>query len=185
MITTSDIKNGINIEVDGNYCTVIWFQHHKPGKGGAVVRVKLKNIHTGTIIDRTFKSGEKLRDVRFERKKKQFLYKETDTYYFMDIENYEQSELGKEMVGENALFLKENMEVFLLWLEDKIIGLELPNNVELKVTYTEPGIKGDTVSGATKPATLETGAKIKVPLFIKIGDLIRIDTRTMEYVERA
>lgn len=184
MITTSDFKNGLNIEVDGGYYTVAWFQHHKPGKGGAILRVKLKNLHTGAIIDRTLKSGEKFRELTLERKKKQFLYRDGEVFHFMDMETYDQIELRPDMIGENEKYLIENMEIYVLWLEEKIIGLELPNAVNLKVEYTEPGIKGDTVSGTLKPAKLETGAEVRVPLFINIGDIVRVDTRTGDYVGR-
>jgi len=185
MVDTADFKNGLNIEVEGDFFTVVWFQHHKPGKGGAVVRVKLKNLHTGSTIERTFKSGVKFREVSLERKKKQFMYTDGQKYHFMDMESYDQLEVDEDMLGENRYFLKENMEVYFLWLENKIIGIELPTSVELKVTYTEPGIKGDTVNSVMKQADMETGAKIKVPLFVNIGDVIRVDTRTGEYIERA
>ncbi|MFH1282988.1 MAG: elongation factor P [bacterium] len=185
MITTGDFRNGLNIEVDNDFYTVVWFQHHKPGKGGAVLRVKIKNIHTGAITERTFKSGERFREVNLERKREQFLYRDGDIFHFMNMETYDQIELGLDTVGENAVFFKENMEVSLLMLEDKIIGLELPNSVDLKVEYTEPGIKGDTVNNVLKQAELETGVQIKVPLFINIGDIVRVDTRTREYIGRA
>ena len=185
MIDTAEFKNGLNISVDNAFFTIIWFQHHKPGKGGAMVRVKMRDIKTGTIIERTFKSGEKFKEVNLNRSKKQFLYKDGNAYHFMDLETYEQIELYKDIVGDNEFFLKENMEVFVLWLDEIIIGLELPNSVELSVKYTEPGIKGDTVSSTMKPAQLETGIQVKVPLFVNIGDVIRVDTRTGEYIERA
>jgi len=185
MVETSDFRNGLHIEAEGDFYTIIWFQHHKPGKGGAVVRVKLRNIHTGAILERTFKSGERFREVNLDRRKKQFLYKDGTVFHFMDMQTYEQIELQADMVGDNALFLKDSMEIYILWLEEKIIGIELPNTVELAVTYTEPGLKGDTATGTTKPATLETGVEVRVPLFINIGDVLRVDTRTASYIERA
>ena len=184
MIDTADFKNGLNFEAEGNFYTVVWFQHHKPGKGGAMVRVKLKDLHTGSITERTFKSGVKFREVSLERIKKQYLYKEGDVYHFMDLDTFDQIELRPDMIGENANFLIDDMEVEFLLLEDKIIGLQLPSSVILKVVYTEPGMKGDTVNNVMKPAELHTGAKIKVPLFVNIGDKIKVDTRTGEYLER-
>ena len=185
MISTSDFKNGLHIEWAGEPYTIVWFQHHKPGKGGAIMRVKLKNIHTGSLVDRTFKSGEKFRDIIVENRRVQYLYADNSVYHFMDMNTYEQLELGSDMVGENNHFLRENMEMYIVSCEGRIIGIELPSSVELKVTYTEPGVKGDTVNRVMKPAKLETGTEIKVPNFINVDDVVRIDTRTGEYVERA
>jgi len=184
MITTAGFRNGLNIEVENEPYTIIWFQHHKPGKGGAVMRTKLKNIHTGAIIERTFKSGEKFKELTIEKKKKQYLYHDAGTYYFMDLETYEQFPLEEKILGESKKFLKENSEIEVLYLEGKVIGIQLPLTVDLRVVSTVPGIRGDTVSNVTKPATLETGMVVQVPLFIEEGDLVRINTETGEYLER-
>jgi elongation factor P len=185
MITTADVKNGQNMMVDGEPYTVIWFQHHKPGKGGAMLRTKMRHLRSGAIIERTFKSGEKFEEVNVERRKKQFLYSDNEGFHFMDVKTYDQIQLPKSNIGDSAFYLKENVEVDAIYLDDEFLTIELPINVELKVVHTVPGIKGDTVSSTMKPATVETGAEIAVPLFIKEGDVIKIDTRTGEYVERA
>ena len=183
-ISTSDISNGVNLEIDGQLFTVVWFQHHKPGKGGAIVRLKLKNIRTGAIIERTVRSGEKFKEVNLDRKKMQFLYKEGDAFHFMDTQTYEQISLDEEHLGSGAKFLQDNMEADVLFYGAEVMGVSLPNAVELKVTYTEKGLKGDTISSTLKPATVETGAVVQVPLFVDIGDTIKIDTRTGEYLGR-
>lgn len=185
MISTGDFRNGMSIEYEENIYSIVEFQHHKPGKGGAIVRTKLKNLHTGAVINKTFRSGEKVERAIIEKEKKQFLYKDGDMYYFMDTKTYEQVPLDVELLGEGVKFLKENLEIELLKHKNSIIGVELPNFVDLKVTYTEPGLRGDRVSSTNKPATLETGAVVQVPLFIEIGDVLRIDTRTGEYIQRA
>jgi len=184
MITTADFRNGLNIEVEGEPYQVVWFQHHKPGKGGAMIRTKLKNLHTGAIIEQTFKSGEKFKELVLEKRKKQYLYHDGETYYFMDLENYEQFPLDEKILGENKRFLKENSEIEVFYLEEKIIGIQLPLTADLKVVATVPGIRGNTVSNVMKPATLETGAVVQVPLFIEEGDTVRINTETDEYLER-
>jgi elongation factor P len=184
MITTADFRNGANILIDGEPYTIVWFQHHKPGKGGAVMRTKIKHLRTGAIIEKTFKSGEKFPEVSVEKRKKQFLYADGPECHFMDTTTFEQITVPKERLGRNALFLTENLEVNAVYLDDEFLDIELPINVELRVTHTVPGYKGDTVSNVMKPATLETGAEVGVPLFVKEGDKIRIDTRTGEYVER-
>lgn len=184
MIGISDFKNGTVFENEGTIYQVLWFQHHKPGKGGAVMRTKIRNVRTGAIIEQTFKSGEKFKELELVRKKKQFLYAEGEQYIFMDMENYDQISVPKEKIGEMAKFLKENAEVEALYVGEEFLGIALPANVELKVVRTVPGVRGDTVSNVTKPATVETGAEVFVPLFIKEGDTIRIDTNTGEYVER-
>ncbi len=184
MISTADFRNGMFIEYDSSVYSIIEFQHHKPGKGGAIVRTKLKDVHSGAIINKTFRAGEKVERAFIERQKKQFLYRTGDTYYFMDSETYEQVPLDIKNLGENVKFLKDNLEIEVLIWKDSIVGIELPTFVELKVTYTEPGLRGDRVSGASKPSTLETGAVVQVPLFIEIGDILRIDTRTGEYIQR-
>ncbi|MCB4791718.1 MAG: elongation factor P [Elusimicrobia bacterium] len=185
MISTSDIKNGANIFVEKQPCTVIWFQHHKPGKGGAMLRTKLKNLRTGAIVERTFKSGERFDEVDVEQRKKQYLYADNDNFYFMDAETYEQIGFPKEKMKLEGSYLTENLEVTALYLEGELVNITLPLSVVLTVTGTVVGAKGDTVSGATKPATVETGLEVMVPLFIKEGDKIRVDTRTGEYLERA
>lgn len=183
-IDTSDFRNGLNIKVGNEIYTVIWFQHHKPGKGGAVMRTKLKNIRSGVIIERTFKAGEKFDLIEIERRKKQYLYSAGENLVFMDMHTYEEIQLSKKQLGEIIKFMKENVEVDGLYIGDEFLGIELPTFVDLEVTHTEPGIRGDTVSNVTKPAILETGAEVEVPLFVNIGDVIKIDTRTGEYVER-
>ncbi|MFC1546315.1 elongation factor P [bacterium] len=184
MISTSDISNGVNLKIDNQIYTVIWFQHHKPGKGGAIVRLKLKNLRTGAIIERTVRSGEKFEKAALERKKMQYLYHDGEHYHFMDTSSYEQVTIDTNHLGDNIKFLKDEMEVDVVVYEHEILGIQLPNSVELRVTYTEKGLKGDTVSGTLKPATVETGVEIMVPLFIEIDDIIRIDTRTGEYLQR-
>lgn len=183
-VDTSDFKNGLNIKVEDEIYTVIWFQHHKPGKGGAVMRTKLRNIRSGAIIERTFKAGEKFESVDLERKKKQYLYSAGENLVFMDMETFEEIQVPKSKLGGQVRFLKENVEVEGLYIGDELLGIELPTFVELEVTHTEKGVRGDTVSNVMKPAVVETGAEIEVPLFIDIGDVVKIDTRTGEYVER-
>jgi len=184
MISTSNFKNNLNILVDREPYQIIWFQNHKPGKGGAVMRVKLKHLKKGSIIERTFKSGEKFKVLTITRQKKQFLYKEGKNYNFMDINTYEQVTISQEILGESINFLKENLEVNTIYLESELIGIELPIIMVMTIKEADPGIKGDSVSNMTKIAKLETGTSIRVPLFIKEGDKIKVDTRTGEYVER-
>jgi len=163
---------------------VIDFQHVKPGKGAAFVRSKLRNIKTGTIVERTFRAGEKIPRARLDKREMQYLYNSGDEYVFMDNQSFEQVTLSKELLGDGLKYLKENMNINIAMYQGEIIGLELPNFVELQVIDTEPGIKGDTASGASKNATLETGAVVQVPLFVNVGDVLRIDTRTGLYIER-
>lgn len=184
MISTGDFKNGTLFESEGAIYQVVWFQHHKPGKGGAVMRTKIKNVRTGSTIDQTFKSGEKFKEVSMQRKKKQYLYSDEKSCTFMDVETYDQISILKEKIEDLLKFLKEGIEVDALYLGEEFLSLDLPASVELKVVQTVPGIKGDSVSNMTKPATVETGAELSVPLFIKEGDSIRVDTRTGEYVAR-
>ncbi len=184
MISTSDISNGINFKMDGNIVSVIWFQHHKPGKGGAMVRLKLKNLRTGAITETTVKSGEKFEEVVLDKKKMQYLYKEDQNFVFMDNDSYEQITVPSDHIGDSEKFLQDNMEVDVLFYKDEILGVELPSTVILEVVYTEQGLKGDTATSATKIAKLETGAEINVPLFVNIGDKLKIDTRTGEYIQR-
>lgn len=184
MISTSDFRNGLNILVDGEPYQITWFQNHKPGKGGAVMRVKLRHLKKGGTIERTFKSGEKFEALSVTRQKKQFLYKEGEKYNFMDMNTYEQISVEPEFLGDMVKFLTENLEVEAVYLENEIIGIDLPIIMEMTIAEAEPGVKGDSVSNMTKMAKLETGADIRVPLFIKEGDRIKVDTRTGEYVER-
>ena len=185
MISAGDFRNGITFELDGNVVQVIEFQHVKPGKGAAFVRTKYKNVITGAVVERYFNPTDKYPTAYIERKDMQYLYSDGDLYYFMDMETYEQQPIDSSKLGPAFQFVKENMEVKVLSYKVKVFGVEPPNFVELEVTETDPGFKGDTATNATKPATLETGAEIKVPLFINQGDMIRIDTRTGEYMERA
>lgn len=184
MATSNDFHNGMVIRKDGKLYVVVDFLHVKPGKGGAFVRSKLKEVRTGRVLDVTWRAGEKVDDVRLERHKAQFLYAD-DLYHFMKLDNYEQLALPADVVGEDkARFLKEGAEVEMLIDGADPVIVELPNFVELRVVKTEPGMKGDTVSGGSKPATTETGAVVQVPLFINEGETLRIDTRTGEYVSR-
>lgn len=184
MYSTADFRKGLKIEWEGKPYLIVDFQHVKPGKGGAFVRTKLKNMISGRVIDQTFRSGEKVGIPDLEEKEMQYLYREGDQFVFMDNDTYDQVYLTREQIGEQAQFLQENINIKLLYFKKEPIGLELPNFVELTVTATEPGIKGDTATGGNKPATLETGAVIQVPLFVSEGDRIRVDTRTGEYLER-
>lgn len=184
MISTNNLKNGMVIDLDGSLYSIVEFQHVKPGKGGAFVRTKLKNVKTGAVIDRTFRAGEKLEDVRLENRKMQYLYSDGDILHFMDNESYEQIELNKDMIGDGLKYLKEGMSCDIAMHEAEAIGVEVPMHVELEVIETDPGLKGDTASGGTKPAKLETGAVVQVPLFIEVGEKIRVDTRTNSYITR-
>ncbi|MBW8064350.1 MAG: elongation factor P [Nitrospira sp.] len=184
MISTADFRNGARLELGGAPYYIVEFQHVKPGKGGAFVRTKLKNYKTGNVIDRTFRSGERFKEPNLEDREMQFLYAAGDTYTFMDTENFEQFPYEKKQLGDNADLLKENMVVKILLHEQEPIAVELPIFIELKVRDTEPGVRGDTASGGTKPAVVETGAVVKVPLYLEVGEVIKIDTRTREYVER-
>ena len=184
MADTTDFRNGFTMLIDGEIFSIAEFQHVKPGKGSAFVRTKLKNMKTGAVLDRTFRSGDKVEDVRLEKREMQYLYSEGDLYHFMDLDTYDQTPVSKEVIGEQAGLLKESNNAFLLTAREEIIGVDLPNFVSLEVTHTEPGIKGDTATGAVKSATLETGFVVQVPLFINQGDVLKIDTRTGDYVER-
>ena len=185
MISAGDFRNGVTIEFEGNIYQIIEFQHVKPGKGAAFVRTKLKNIISGGVVEKTFRPTEKCEKAHIERKDMQYLYNDGDLYYFMDTETWEQIPINKSVLGDNFKFVKENMVCKVLSYKGNVFGIEPPNFVELKVTKTDPGFKGDTATNATKPATLETGAEIKVPLFIDEGEVIQIDTRTGEYMGRA
>ncbi len=185
MVVAGDFKNGVTFEMDGNVLQVLEFQHVKPGKGAAFVRTKLRNVITGAVVEKTFNPTDKFENAYVERKDMQYLYSDGDLYYFMDMETYEQLPIGEDKLSDNFKFVKENMMCKVISYKGNVFGVEPPMFVELEVTDTEPGFKGDTATGASKPATLETGAQIKVPLFINIGDVLRIDTRTGEYLERA
>ncbi len=184
MYETSEIRKGLKIEIDGDPYAVVDFQFVKPGKGNAFTRCKIKNLITGAVLDRTYRSGEKLKEAQLEEHTMQFLYQDDSGFHLMDQTSYEQVAVPTKTVGDMAAFLREGLVVQVLFFQERPIGLTLPNFVELTVADTEPGVKGDTVSGARKPATLETGAVINVPLFIERGEKLRVDTRTGEYVER-
>ena len=185
MISTADFKNGMTIELEGKLYEIVFFQHVKPGKGGAFVRTKLKGLQNGRLLDKTFRAGEKVNRAILDEREMQYLYREDNLFHFMNMEDYEQSVINEEQLGEQVKFLKENMMITVLTHRGNLIGMKIPLFVELKVTGTEPGVRGDTASGGSKPATLETGATVQVPLFINNGDLVRVDTRTGKYVERA
>lgn len=185
MITAGDFRNGLTFDMDGSVMQIIEFQHVKPGKGAAFVRTKLRNVITGAVIEKTFNPTDKYPTALVERKDMQYLYNDGELYYFMDMETYEQLPIDASKLGDNFKFVKEEMMCKIMSYKGTVFGVEPPMFVELKVTETEPGFKGDTATGASKPATLETGATIKVPLFVDIGDVLRIDTRTGEYLERA
>ena len=184
-ITTSDIKNGITIKVDDGLFTIIEFQHVKPGKGGAFVRTKLRNARTGAVIERTYRSDERLEQAIIDKRDTQYLYRDGDDYVFMDSVSFDQVPVSSKSLGETAQYLKETGKAMLISYDDEIIGVELPASVELTITETEPGVQGDRVSGARKAATLETGLVVQVPLFIGPGEVIKVDTRTGEYITRA
>jgi len=182
--TTQDFRNGFGLRMDGAVWFVVEFQHVKPGKGGAFVRTKLKNVKTGAVQERTFKSGEAMEEVRVERRAMQYIYREGDHYVFMDTETYEQIHVAEEAVRDVADLMKENETVNVVFAADEPVIVELPFHVELKVVETDPGVRGDTATGGTKPARVESGAIIQVPLFISVGETIQIDTRTRQYLSR-
>ncbi len=184
MISAGEFRNGVTFELDNNVYQIVEFQHVKPGKGAAFVRTKLKNVMTGAVVEKTFRPSEKMPKAHVERKEMQYLYNDGELFYFMDMESYEQLPLNKSQFGDALKFVKENMMVKVLSYKGSVFGVESPNFVELQITETEPGFRGDTATGATKPATLETGAVITVPLFIEQGDVIKVDTRSGEYMER-
>ncbi len=185
MISTNEFKTGITIEMNGDIYSVLEFQHVKPGKGAAFVRSKLKNLRSGSIVDHTFRAGEKVARAHLERKEMEYLYRDDDTFYMMDAETYEQLALPSETLGDGSKYMKENDRLTVVMLGEEVVGVDVPITVVLEVADTEPGIKGDTASGATKPATMETGLVVQVPLFVNSGDKIKIDTRTGSYLERA
>ena len=183
-ISTADFKNGMCIDYNGKACTIVEFQHVKPGKGGAFVRTKLRDIRTGRVVEYTFNAGTKFDAIRLETKKLQYLYNDGESYNFMDMDSYEQFEVNQENIGDTAKWLKENDEVSLLYADGELVSVEPQMFVELEVTETEPGFKGDTVTGSTKPATLETGAVVQLPMYVNIGDVVQIDTRDGRFVKR-
>lgn len=184
MISTADFRNGAVIVLDGVLMQLIEFQHVKPGKGGAFVRTRLKNVLTGRVIDKTFRAGERLEEARLDEELYQYLYHDGDLYHFMHKETYEQRALGSDVVGDKKDWLKENGDVTLLFHNGNAINLSLPIFVELQITECDPGVQGDRAQGGTKPASLETGATVQVPLFVNEGDTVKVDTRSGEYVER-
>jgi elongation factor P len=183
-VDTSQFRNGLKVEIDGEPYVMIYFQHVKPGKGGAFVRTKIKNLRSGRVLERTFRSGERLDEAEVEDKKMQYLYQDGEQFIFMDQESYDQIPFTKEQIGDARKYLKENLDVDVVFWRGKPINIELPPFIIAVVSQCDPGLKGDTASGSTKPATLETGAVVQVPLFIKEGESIRVDTRTNVYVER-
>jgi elongation factor P len=184
MATTADIRKGLTIAMEGQIFQIAEFQHVKPGKGGAFVRITLKNVKTGRVIDRTLNSGASIEIVRVDARDMQFLYQDGEVYHFMDQNSYEQVPLDKELVGDNAKWMKDGIICRISFLDEQPLSMEVPNFLELQVTQTAPGVKGDTVSGSGKPATLETGAVVQVPFFVDQGDVIRVDTRTSAYLDR-
>ena len=185
MISVNEFKNGLTIEVDGELWRVVEFQHVKPGKGSAFVRSKLKNLRTGAVQEKTFRAGEKVNQAQIDRKKMQYLYADGDNYVFMDTNTYEQLELPGSQIEEELKYMKENMVVSIIMFGTETLGVELPNTVDLEVKETEPGIKGDTSSGGSKPATMETGLVVQVPFFVGEGDVLTINTSDGTYISRA
>ncbi|HEO72043.1 MAG TPA: elongation factor P [Candidatus Hydrogenedentes bacterium] len=184
MISTADFRNGMVIVVDNQLMEIVDFQHVKPGKGGAFVRTKLKNILSGRVLEKTYRAGERMEEARVEEQTWEYLYNDGDVFHFMDSKTYEQIGVNKDIIGDGADWLKENMNAKLLFHDGKVISFEPPLFVELTITQTDPGVQGDRATGGTKPATLETGATIQVPLFLNEGDVVKVDTRTAEYLER-
>lgn len=184
MISTNDLKTGLTLEIDSNVWSVVEFQHVKPGKGAAFVRTKLKNMRTGGVVERTFRAGEKVARAVLDKREMQYLYVQGDEYQFMDNETYDQTHLTAEQLGDATKWLKEGMNINVLYFQGQIIGIDIPNFVELKIIETAPGVKGDTASGGSKPATVETGAVVNVPFFVNVDDVIRVDTRSGDYLDR-
>ncbi len=184
MISAGDFRNGVTLEIEGNIYQILEFQHVKPGKGAAFVRTKLKNIISGGVVEKTFRPTEKFPKAHIERKDMQYLYSDGELFHFMDVETYDQIALNEDAIGDSLKFVKENEMVKICSHKGNVFAVEPPLFVELEVTETEPGFKGDTTTGATKPATVETGAVVYVPLFVEIGDKLKIDTRTSEYLSR-
>jgi elongation factor P len=183
-VDTSEFRNGLRLEIDGDPFEITFFQHVKPGKGGAFVRTKLRNLRTGRVVDQTFRAGERVDEADVEDRRMQYLYPDGDSLVFMDTQSFDQIPFSADQVGDARRFLQENIEVDVLFWKGRPLQIELPNFIEAAIVRCDPGLKGDTASGATKPATLETGAVLQVPLFVKEGDRIRVDTRTGQYMER-
>lgn len=184
MISTADFRNGLVVQLDGDLWEIVEFQHVKPGKGGAFVRTRFKNVLTGRILEKTFRSGEKMEEARLEERSWQYLYNDGDLFHFMDPESYEQIEVGSAIVGDASDWMRENQEISLLFHGNQVIKVNVPVAVVLRITKCDPGVQGDRASGGTKPATLETGVTVQVPLFVSEGDRIKVDTRSGEYIER-
>jgi len=184
MVTAGEFRNGVTFDMDGSVMQIIEFQHVKPGKGAAFVRTKLRNVITGAVIEKTFNPTDKYPPAHIERREAEYLYSDGELYYFMDNETYEQTPLNGDILGDSFKFVKENTTCKILSYQGNVFGVEPPMFMELTVTEAEPGVKGDTATGATKPVTLETGVQIKVPLFVNEGDVVKVDTRTGEYLER-
>jgi elongation factor P len=184
MIDVNELRKGVTFELDGDIYKVLEYSHHKPGRGNATIRTKVRNLRTGTTIDRTFQSGDRVRDIRLDHHIVTYLYHDGDLYYFMDTETFEQTPLAANLLGDSIPYLKDNMELKLTFYGDEPIDIELPITVELQVVASEPGVKGDTATGASKKVTTETGLELQVPLFVNVGDAVRIDTRTGEYITR-
>ena len=183
-ISTNDLKNGVVLDIDGQLWTVIWFQHHKPGKGNTVVRSKLKHVLTGKVVDRTFNSDTKVESASVDRREMQYLYHDGEAYVFMDTDSYEQLNISEDVVGDAKNYLLENQVATVALHDGNPLFIDLPTSVELEITYTEPGLQGDRATGGTKPATLETGAQIQVPLFLETGTRVKVDTRDGSYLGR-
>jgi len=184
MISSNDFRSGVTIELDGSVWRVVEFLHVKPGKGSAFVRTKLKNVQSGNVVERTFRAGETVPQATIEKRTMQHTYKEAEQFVFMDMESFEEASLSSQQIGDRVKYLKEGMEVNVLFWNGQVLEVELPNSVTLEITETDPGVKGDTATGGTKPAIVETGAQIMVPLFISVGERIRIDTREDKYLGR-
>jgi elongation factor P len=185
LIDTSDFRNGLGIELDGNVFTIVEFQHVKPGKGGAFVRTRLKNVRSGAVLEKTFRAGERMEQAILDRRPMNYLYNQDGEYFFMDMETFDQISVPRSLLGDSVKYLKEETEVQVLRHNDQVIGVDIPLFMELEVVEADPGLRGDTASGGSKPARLETGAVVQVPLFIGVGERIRVDTRTDTYLERA
>ena len=184
MISTADFRNGMVIILDGNLMEIVEFQHVKPGKGGAFVRTRLKNVLTGRVLEKTFRAGERMENARLEERSYQYLYHDGDLFHFMNKETYEQLPVGADIVGDNSNWMKENEDIILLFHDGVVLKVAVPITVELQITKCDPGVQGDRASGGTKPATLETGVTVQVPLFVNENDTVKVDTRTGEYMER-
>jgi elongation factor P len=184
MVSTNDLKNGMVLNLDGQLWSVLWFQHHKPGKGGAVVRTKLRNVASGAVVERTFRADEKVDQAVVDKREMSYLYHDGTHYVFMDSQTYDQLSVEEDEIGDNKNWITEGQVATLSLYEGRPVAVELPASVELKIEHTDPGVKGDRVSGAMKPATLSTGVTVQVPLFIESGETVRVDTRTGEYITR-